>query len=379
MTSKTGRAFASVACVIVCVLAAACSGGATAVAEEVGASDRSRAAPSVVATEAAATCAAADRGEPLGPMCSRKVTVASFGVTRASCYVDTEVGHGAEGTLRVPCEGDGEATLTFGSMTFHGSIAGGRLDVCAGTEFLWEDGCVWTSAQRVSGSVADGVLVFARDGNLFVTTGERSISEGRKQAQLMSSAFGKIVRITPDGKPAPGNPFVGREGALPEIFSLGHRNVQAAALHPTTGELWIVDHGARGGDEINVVRAGKNYGWPVISYGVEYAGGKIGEGLTQREGMEQPLYYWDPSIAPSGMMFYTGDAFPAWKGNAFVGALVLRHLQRLELDGDKVVKEERLLTDLKERIRDVRQAPDGSIWVVTDSRDARILRLSPAN
>jgi glucose/arabinose dehydrogenase len=174
------------------------------------------------------------------------------------------------------------------------------------------------------------------------------------------------------------NPFVKREDVRPEIWSYGHRNPQAAAIHPASGKLWEVEHGARGGDEINIPEAGKNYGWPVISYGRHYSGAKIGEG-TQKEGMEQPIYYWDPSIAPSGMTFYTGDAFPAWRGNLFVGALVLRHLQRLELDGEKVLKEERLLVGLGERIRDVRQAPDGTLWVLTDSSSARALRISPAN
>jgi aldose sugar dehydrogenase len=185
------------------------------------------------------------------------------------------------------------------------------------------------------------------------------------------------VRIAADGSVPDDNPFVKRDDARPEIWSYGHRNPQGAAIHPETGKLWINEHGARGGDEINIPEAGKNYGWPVISYGTHYSGAKIGEG-THKEGMEQPIYYWDPSIGPSGMVFYTGDAFPEWRGNVFIGSLPLRHLQRLELDGEKVVKEERLLGDLKERIRDVRQAPDGSLWVLTDARNGRALRLSPA-
>jgi glucose/arabinose dehydrogenase len=218
-------------------------------------------------------------------------------------------------------------------------------------------------------------LAFAPDGNLFVTLGERNAMQ---PSQDLSGHLGKVVRIAADGAVPKDNPFVGKENVRPEIWSYGHRNPQGAAINPASGKLWVNEHGARGGDEINIPQAGKNYGWPVISFGRHYSGAKIGEG-NEKQGMEQPIHYWDPSIAPSGMMFYTGDLFPAWKGNAFVGALVLRHLQRLELDGEKVVKEERLLTDLKERIRDVRQAPDGSIWVLTDSRDARILRLSPAN
>ena len=221
-------------------------------------------------------------------------------------------------------------------------------------------------------------LVFAPDGKLFVTQGERSITPGRMQAQSMDGLLGKIVRINPDGSVPPDNPFVGREGVPPEIWSIGHRNVQAAALHPTTGELWEVEHGTRGGDELNVVRKGKDYGWPTIAYGIEYAGGPITEGITQHEGMEQPLYYWDPVIAPSGMSFYTADLFPAWKGNLFIGGHGTNDLVRLELNGEKVVGEERLLKDLGARLRDVRQGPDGALWVVTDDRsDGKVLKLVP--
>jgi glucose/arabinose dehydrogenase len=217
-------------------------------------------------------------------------------------------------------------------------------------------------------------LAFAPDGNLFVTLGERNAMQ---PAQDLTGHLGKVVRIAPDGSVPKDNPFVKREDVRPEIWSYGHRNPQGAAIHPVSGKLWTNEHGARGGDEINIPEAGKNYGWPVISYGRHYSGAKIGEG-THKEGMEQPIHYWDPSIGPSGMAFYTGDAFPAWKGNLFIGAMPLRHLQRLELDGEKVVHEERLLIGLGERIRDVRQAPDGTIWVLTDGRSGRALRLSPA-
>jgi aldose sugar dehydrogenase len=224
-------------------------------------------------------------------------------------------------------------------------------------------------------------LVFARDGKLFVTQGERSITEGRMQAQRMDGLLGKIVRINPDGTIPKDNPFVGRDGVRPEIWSSGHRNSQAAALHPTTGELWEVEHGTRGGDEINIVRKGKDYGWPTIAYGIEYAGGPITGNATAQPGMEQPIYYWDPVIAPSGMAFYTGNLFPAWKGNLFVGGHGTSDLVRLELDGEKVVGEERLLTDLqpkREKIRDVRQGPDGALYVVADDPKAgRILKLVP--
>jgi aldose sugar dehydrogenase len=215
-------------------------------------------------------------------------------------------------------------------------------------------------------------IVFARDGSLFVTLGERFAA--RDQAQVPSNHLGKLVRIMPDGSPFAGNPK--RDGWRPEIWSIGHRNVQAAALHPDTGRLWTIEHGARGGDEVNIPEAGKNYGWPVISYGRNYDLTKIGIG-TQKEGMEQPIYYWDPSIAPSGAAFYTGDVFPEWKGNLFVGALAGQALHRLVLEGEKVVGEEALLTDLRERIRDVHMGPDGALWLLTDNPDGRVLRVVP--
>ena len=218
-------------------------------------------------------------------------------------------------------------------------------------------------------------LVFDRDGNLFVTLGDRF--DLRNQAQNPANHLGKIVRIKPNGGAAPNNPFLNREDAKPEIWSLGHRNLQSAALHPTTGELWTVEHGARGGDEVNIPQKGKNYGWPIISYGVDYSGAKIGEG-TKKTGLEQPVYYWDPSIAPSGMAFYTGDKFPAWRGSILVGALAGKLVSRLETNGNRVTGEERMLQNLGERIRDVRQGPDGFVYLLTDSRDGRILRMKPA-
>jgi aldose sugar dehydrogenase len=225
-----------------------------------------------------------------------------------------------------------------------------------------------------------GRLVFARDGKLFVTLGERSITEGRMQAQKMDGLLGKIVRLNPDGTVPPDNPFVGKEGVRPEIWSLGHRNVQAAALHPMTGELWEVEHGTRGGDELNVSRKGKDYGWPTIAYGIEYQGGAITGGIQQKEGMEQPRYYWDPVIAPSGMVFYTGRLFPAWQNSVFIGGMGSMNLVRLTLKGEQVTGEERLLQDLqpaRERIRDVRQGPDGALYLLTDSAMGRILKLTP--
>ncbi len=220
-------------------------------------------------------------------------------------------------------------------------------------------------------------LVFGRDGTLFVTQGDRSITEGRMQSQKMDSLLGKIVRINADGTIPKDNPFVGKDGVRPEIWSIGHRNIQSATLHPATGALWEVEHGTRGGDELNLVQKGKDYGWPTIAYGIEYRGGAITGGITEQEGMEQPRYYWDPVIGPSGMVFYTGSMFPAWKGNLFIGGHQTRDLVRLVMEGDRVTGEERLLTDLKERIRDVRQGPEGAIYVVTDSAAARVLKLLP--
>jgi glucose/arabinose dehydrogenase len=225
-----------------------------------------------------------------------------------------------------------------------------------------------------------GRLVFRPDGTLFVTLGDRSVPDGRMQAQRLDGLLGKIVRINLDGTVPKDNPFVGKEGVPPQMWSYGHRNVQAAALHPSTGELWEAEHGTRGGDEINIARAGKDYGWPTIAYGIEYQGAAITGGITAKEGMEQPLYYWDPVIAPSGMVFYTGSLFPAWKGNLFIGGMASTNLVRLTIEGERVVDEERLLTDLqpqRERIRDVRQGPDGALYLLTDSPKGRMLKLVP--
>jgi glucose/arabinose dehydrogenase len=222
-----------------------------------------------------------------------------------------------------------------------------------------------------------GRLVFAPDGTLFVTVGDKFTPQNRAHAQTLDNDIGKVVRINPDGSIPKDNPFVGRPGARGEIWSIGHRNPQAAAINPWTRKPWIVEHGARGGDEVNIVEPGKNYGWPVITYGEDYSGAPIGRGITQHAGMEQPIYYWDPVIAPSGMAFYDAALFPAWKGSLFVGGLASTHLARLTLKGDRVVGEEWLLQDLGERIRDVRVGPDGALWLLTDSGDGRVLRLAP--
>ena len=215
-------------------------------------------------------------------------------------------------------------------------------------------------------------IVIARDGTLFVALGERNFL--KTEAQNPANDIGKIVHINADGSPASNNPKL--NGWAPEVWSIGHRNVQGAALDPVTDELWTVEHGAKGGDELNKPQAGKNYGWPVITYGVDYSGAKIGEGKA-KQGMEQAVYYWVPSIATSGLAFYTGDLFPAWKGNLFVGGLKATQLQRLVLKDGQVVAQEVLLEDQGDRIRDVRQGPDGALYVLTDDQDGKLLRLSP--
>jgi aldose sugar dehydrogenase len=212
------------------------------------------------------------------------------------------------------------------------------------------------------------------DRNLFLTLGDHDAH--RNLAQSLDNHIGKIVRVRPDGSVPTDNPFVNRKDALPEIWSYGHRNLQGAALEPSSGRYFTHEHGAKGGDEINVPEAGKNYGWPIITYGVDYSGAKIGIG-TERAGLEQPVYYWKPSIAPSGMAFYQGDLFPAWRGNMFVGGLASQSLVRVEIANNKVAKEERLLEKMSERIRDVRSGPDGALWLLTDARDGKLLRVSP--
>lgn len=219
-----------------------------------------------------------------------------------------------------------------------------------------------------------GRIAIARDGNLFVTLGERG--EGPR-AQDFGDLAGAVVRIAPDGGVPEGNPFVG-DGGEPRLWSKGHRNPQGAAIRPSDGSLWIVEHGAMGGDEINRPLAGRNYGWPVISYGLNYNGTRIGVGKSA-PGMEQPVYYWDPSIAPSGLAFYQGDLFPQWQGDLLVGALKDQMLVRLKMEGDRVTSEERLFEGAFGRIRDVRVGPDGAIYLATDERNGQILRVTPAN
>lgn len=232
-------------------------------------------------------------------------------------------------------------------------------------------------SKRLGGKTG-GRIVIAPDGTLFVTTGDRSDSPPWGVAQDLGSHLGKVLHITQDGAPAPDNPFLGKPGVLPEIWAYGIRSPEGLAVDPRTGKLWENEHGPRGGDELNIIEKGKNYGWPVIAHGIDYPGTNIGEGITHKEGMEEPVYYWDPVIAPSGLTFYTGNLFPQWQGSAFVGGLNGKLLSRLKIVNDKVVEEEALLTELNTRIRDVRVGPDGALYVLTDSGKSSVSYGTPA-
>jgi glucose/arabinose dehydrogenase len=251
------------------------------------------------------------------------------------------------------------------------SVARARL----GPASLEEVKVIFRQQPKVRGGLHFGSrIVQARDGHLWVALGERG---QRDRAQDLGVHLGKVVRIRADGGVPADNPFVGRPGALAEIWSYGHRNIQGAILHPLTGALWTVEHGARGGDEINQPESGRNYGWPVITHGRDYSGLPIGEGAA-KAGMEQPVHYWDPSIAPSGMAYYDASAIPGWKGSLLVGSLKFGLLARLQLEGARVVREERLLQGLGDRVRDVRVGPDGLVYLLTDSADGRVLRVESA-
>lgn len=245
------------------------------------------------------------------------------------------------------------------------AVAKGLLDEASGT--VKNPTVIFRAVPALNSSMHFGSrLIFDKDGSLFVTAGERSILEGRAQAQKLSAGLGKIFKITPDGKPAPGNPFINQQGAMPEIYAYGFRNPQSLDINPVTGDLWEAEFGPRGGDELNLIRPGKNYGWPVITYGIEYGGAQIGDAIQQKEGMEQPVYYWDPVISPSGMSFYKGNAIPEWENNLFIGGLSSTHIARLVIKDNKVVGEERLLADKRERFRDIAYAND-MLYAVTDN------------
>ncbi len=231
-------------------------------------------------------------------------------------------------------------------------------------------------SKRLGGKTG-GRIAIAPDGSLFVTIGDRSDSPPWDVAQRLDNDLGKIIHITAEGAPAPDNPFLGKPGVLPEIWAYGTRSQEGLAFDPRTGRLWEIEHGPRGGDELNIIEKGKNYGWPVIVHGIDYPGNAIGEGITHKEGMEEPVYYWDPVIAPSGLAFYSGNLFPQWRGSIFAGGLGGMMLDRLTIANDKVVAEEPLLTDLHSRIRDVRVGPDGAVYVLTDSGTGTVSPSTP--
>lgn len=322
-----------------------------------------------------------------------------------------EIGAPLGGLLPVGQGGVSDASGQGGLPPITARGQGGLLDVALSPNFTKDRTIFWSfSEQRTGGSgtsVARGTLsqdrkkieqvrvifralptydnglhfgsrlAFGADGKLYITTGDRfDKATMRPLAQSLASHNGKTIRINPDGTVPEDNPFAKQQGALPEIWSVGHRNIQSSTFDDQ-GRLWTVEHGARGGDELNLVEKGKNYGWAVITYGEEYSGEPIGAGITQKEGFEQPVYYWDPIIAPSGMEYYTGAAFPSWRGSIFIGGLASQKLVRLVIKDNRVVGEENLLTDRQQRIRDVRQGPDGALYVVTDESNGELLKIAP--
>ena len=321
-----------------------------------------------------------------------------------------EVGQPISGLLPVGSGGVSAASGQGGLPPITARGQGGLLDVALGPNFSRDRTIFWSfSEQREGGSgtsVARGRLTedrrnldqvriiframptynnglhfgsrlaFGPDGMLYITLGDRFDRPNRPKVQQLDNHLGKIVRINPDGSAPAGNPFAGKAGAMPEIWDFGHRNIQSAAFDER-GRLWTVEHGAKGGDELNLIERGKNYGWPVVTYGEEYSGEPIPDAVTAREGYVQPVYYWDPVIAPSGMQFYTGSAFPAWRGSLFIGGLVSTRLVRLVIKDNRVAGEEHLLAERGQRIRDVRQGPDGALYVVTDEAAGELWKITP--
>lgn len=314
-----------------------------------------------------------------------------------------------EGTMRIVSQNGSIGSAITGIPTVNSNGQGGLLDVAVDPNFTSNRMIYWTFAKSGSNGNATAVakgrlsndektienavviytalpefdgnlhygsrLAWDKQGNLFVSTGERSSTETRADAQKLNSALGKILRITTNGQPAAGNPFINQANALPEIYSYGHRNVQGLAIDPTTGDLWESEFGPLGGDEVNKVVASKNYGWPTITYGLEYSRDPIGQSATQQQGMEQPIYYWDPSISPSGITFYSGTLIQEWTNNLFLAALSGQHVARLVVKDNKVIGEERLLTSYKSRFRDVLEGKDGALYALTDGNNALIYRI----
>jgi len=266
--------------------------------------------------------------------------------------------------------------FTFAEKTPQGSLtAVGKGKLSADEKQIENFQVIYRAIPYYDNSMHFGSrIVFDGSGNIFVSTGERSDLATRPKAQLLDNGYGKVIHITPTGAPVTGNPFVNTQGALPEIYSYGHRNAQGLAIHPVTQELWLSEMGPRGGDELNLIKPGKNYGWATITYGIEYSGEKIGEGITQKEGMEQPVYYWDPVLSPSGMTFYRSSVIPEWQNNLFIGGLSSKHIARIVLKDNKVVGEERLLADENQRFRDIGEGTDGALYAVTD--EGRLYRIA---
>lgn len=313
-----------------------------------------------------------------------------------------------QGVMRIVSDDGTLSNEILGFPKVNADGQGGLLDVCLDPDFENNRMIFWSYSEETSkgnltavakGKLAadgksvedvktiyralpayDGTLhygsriVFDKNGNLYVSTGERSDTETRPQAQWLNSALGKIVLITKDGKPVASNPFVKTDNAFPEIYSYGHRNVQGLAIHPVTGDLWETEMGPKGGDELNLIAAGKNYGWPTITYGIEYSGETIGQSIAKKDGMEQPIYYWDPVISPSGITFYSNGDIPEWNNNLLIGCLSGNHIARLIIKNNKVVGEERLLSDERQRFRDVTQAKNGALYAITDS--GRLYKIS---
>ncbi|HKS30198.1 MAG TPA: PQQ-dependent sugar dehydrogenase [Pyrinomonadaceae bacterium] len=322
-----------------------------------------------------------------------------------------EVGQPIGGLLPVGTGGVSAVSGQGGLPPITARGQGGLLDVALSPDFARDRTIFWSFAEQREGgsgtSVARGRLTedlknleqvrviframptynnglhfgsrlaFGPDGKLYITLGERfDKTTTRPQAQHLNSHLGKTIRINPDGTVPNDNPFVKQSGALPEIWTLGHRNIQSAAFDEQ-GRLWTVEHGAQGGDELNLIEKGKNYGWPLVTFGEEYSGEPIPNAVTQREGYVDPVYYWDPVIAPAGLQFYTGNAFPAWRGSLFIGGLASQRLVRLVIKENRVVGEEHLLADRGQRVRDVRQGPDGALYVVTDESNGELWKITP--
>lgn len=303
---------------------------------------------------------------------SMRIVTASGNVSQPITGVP-QVNSSGQGGLLGLCLDPDFAANRMVYWSFSEPVAGGNLTAIAkgrlstnestieGATVIYRAGPAYTGSNHYGGRV-----VFDRTGNLLVSTGERSDLVTRPQAQSINSGLGKIMRITKDGQPAQGNPFAGQSGTLPELYSMGHRNPQGLAIHPVTGDLWQSEHGPRGGDEINRVQPGANYGWPLITYGLEYGGQPIGNAIQQREGLEQPVYYWDPVVSPSGMTFYNSDRIAEWRNNLFVGALSGMHIVRLVIENNRITGEERLLVNERQRFRDITQGTDGSLYSITD-------------